>query len=245
MVLMADPGGERPVALITGATGGMGRAIAARFARAGSDLILAARSEAALAELQDELGGAATSAVVCDLAKPEDVERLAAAAFGAPRLDLVVHAAGAYASGTWENSPAGSLRALLAVNVEAPAALSRRLLPAIRQSRGQIVFVNSTQGLRGTAEVGAYAASKHAMKAVAETLRQELRGTGVRVLTVFPGSTATPMQQAIQRQKGRSWDPGAFIQPDDVAAMIMAAVTLPRTAEVVDMTILPAERPPN
>ncbi|MFC7333131.1 SDR family oxidoreductase [Rhodocista pekingensis] len=235
--------GERPLALVTGATGGIGRALVGRLAEAGMDLLLSARSGPALAALADTLPPGRARHHACDLAR--DVGLLADAALALPRLDLIVHAAGVHDSGPWEATDDGTLRTLLAVNVEAPTLLTRLLLPRLRAAQGMVVFLNSTRGLDVAEHVGPYAASKHALRALADTLRLEIQGSGIRVLSVYPGSTATPMQQAIQAAKGHAYDPDAFIRPDDIAAMVMAALALPRTAEVSDITIRPLGRPPD
>jgi len=181
-------------------------------------------------------------AVQADLALPQGVDRVAKQTLDCfHRLDLVVHAAGAFASGKWSESD--HLDALLALNLEAPARLTRLLLPRLRASRGQIVFVNSSQGLTAGEGVGAYAASKHALKALADSLRQEVNETGVRVLTIYPGSTATPMQARIRESKGLAYDPLVYLQPADIASMVVAATSLPRTAEVTDIIMRPMKKP--
>jgi NADP-dependent 3-hydroxy acid dehydrogenase YdfG len=117
--------------------------------------------------------------------------------------------------------------------------LTRLCLPALRASHGQVVFVNSTQGIAAGRGVGAYAASKHALRALADSLRQEVNADGVRVLSVYPGRTATPLQAAVFAAEGRAYAPEALMQPEDVAAMVLAAVTLPRTAEVTEIMMRP------
>jgi NADP-dependent 3-hydroxy acid dehydrogenase YdfG len=84
-----------------------------------------------------------------------------------------------------------------------------------------------------------YAASKHALRALADGLRDEVNKKGVRVITVFPGRTATPMQEAVHRYEGRPYDAERFLQPEDVAAAAVNALALPRTAEVTDLHIRP------
>ncbi|ACJ01326.1 SDR family oxidoreductase [Rhodospirillum centenum] len=234
---------ERSLALVTGATGGIGRALVRRLAESGMDLLLSARSDAALAALAATLPPGRTRHHACDLAR--DAGRLADAALALPRIDLIVHAAGVHDSGPWETTEDATLRSLLAVNVEAPTLLTRRLLPRLRATQGMVVFLNSTRGLDVAEHVGPYAASKHALRALADTLRLEVQGSGIRVLSVYPGSTDTPMQRAIQETKGHPYDPDTFIRPDDIAAMVMAALVLPRTAEVSDITIRPLGRPPD
>jgi NAD(P)-dependent dehydrogenase (short-subunit alcohol dehydrogenase family) len=127
----------------------------------------------------------------------------------------------------------------LAVNLVAPAELTRLLLPVLRVSRGQVVFVNSGAGLHAHAGWSAYAASKHGLKALADALRSEEAEHGVRVTSIFPGRTATPMQERVHRQEGSDYEPGRFISPDAVATTILTAIDLPRDAHLTDLTVRP------
>ncbi len=127
----------------------------------------------------------------------------------------------------------------LAVNLVAPAELTRLLLPVLRVSRGHVVFVNSGAGLRASPGWSAYAASKHGLRALADALRQEEAEHGVRVTSVYPGRTATPMQERVHRQEGQEYDAARFITPDAVATTILAALDLPRDAHLTDLTVRP------
>ena len=127
----------------------------------------------------------------------------------------------------------------LNANLIAPAELTRLLLPQLRAARGQVVFVNSGSGLAAHAEWGAYAASKHGLKALADSLRQEEHGNGVRVTSVYPGRTASPMQAKVHQQEGKEYDASRWIDPDSVATTILLALDLPRDAEINDLTVRP------
>ena len=116
--------------------------------------------------------------------------------------------------------------------------LTQALLPALRSVRAGGVL-NSTAGRRATAGSGQYAATKHGLAAVADSLRDEVNADGVRVLSVFLGRTATPMQAELSAKAGRAYDPERLLQPEDVAAAVLSAVTLPRTAELTDLVIRP------
>lgn len=129
------------------------------------------------------------------------------------------------------------------VNVRAPLLLTQLLLPLLRAARGQIVFINSSLGVRTKERAGAYAASKHALKALADTLRMEVNADGIRVLSVFPGNTATPMQAQICQALGQPYEPAHLLQPDDVAVAVRDALTLAPTAELTDLHIRPARKP--
>ncbi len=109
-----------------------------------------------------------------------------------------------------------------------------------RFRRGSVVFVNSGAGLRANPQWSAYAASKHGLRALADSLRAEEAAAGVRVSTVFPSRTATPMQERVHAQEGREYDAADWIRPETVADAIVRLVDLPRDATITDVTVRPA-----
>jgi short-subunit dehydrogenase len=125
------------------------------------------------------------------------------------------------------------------VNLLAPAELTRLCLPALRVAGGQVVFVNSGSGLRANPDWSAYAASKHGLRALADSLRAEEKGAGVRVTSVYPGRTATTMQEKVHAQEGKAYDPEDWIRPESVATAVLSAMDLPRDAEMTDVTVRP------
>jgi NAD(P)-dependent dehydrogenase (short-subunit alcohol dehydrogenase family) len=131
------------------------------------------------------------------------------------------------------------------LNLRVPYLLTQRLLPLLRRSRGQVVFVNSSAGLHASAGLSQYAATKHALKALADSLRCEVNHDGVRVLSVYPGRTASPMQEHLHRQQPevRPYRAADLLQPEDVAAVVVQALSLPRTAEVTDLHVRPFVKP--
>jgi NADP-dependent 3-hydroxy acid dehydrogenase YdfG len=231
------------VAVITGASGGIGEAIAIQLAREGARLMLSGRSAAKLdmiAERARDLSpGVETFAA--DLAEDGQVRALAEralAAFGG--VDVLIHSAGLFVGGSLATAPVEDLDRQYRTNVHAPYLLTQALLPSLLSRQGQVVFVNSGAGFN-PARAGwvGYAASKHALRAVADGLREEVNKQGVRVMTVFPGRTATVMQEEVHRYEGRPYDPERFLQPRDVAATVVNALSLPRTAEVTDLHVRP------
>jgi NADP-dependent 3-hydroxy acid dehydrogenase YdfG len=108
----------------------------------------------------------------------------------------------------------------------------------LRSSQGQIVFINSSAGLSGRAKASQYAATKFGLKAVADCLRPEVNAAGVRVLSVFPGSVSGPMQKAVREMLGEEY-PERLLQPEDIAAAVITALGLPRSAEITDINIRP------
>src|SRR5690242_6858519 len=102
--------------------------------------------------------------------------------------------------------------------------------------------MNSSAGLSARAGVGQYAATKHALRAIADTLREEVNTDGIRVLSVFPGRTASPMQATVHANEGRVYHPDHLIQPEDIAKVVIDALSLPRTAEIMDIRIRPLRK---
>ncbi|GEP46992.1 SDR family oxidoreductase [Microbacterium saccharophilum] len=224
--------------VLTGAGSGIGLAVARRLLDRGDRLIVVARDRRRASEVEAELPG--SRAVVADLSRPEQI---AAAVADLPgHVDSVIHAAGIVDLGEVADAPLLSWTDQLTVNLVAPAELTRVLLPSIRAARGQVLFINSGAGLTAHPGWGAYAASKHGLKALADALRGEEAPHGVRVTTVYPGRTATPMQARVHEQEGRDYDPGAFIDPESVADAVMTALTLPRDAVISDLTVRPGPR---
>jgi NAD(P)-dependent dehydrogenase (short-subunit alcohol dehydrogenase family) len=179
-----------------------------------------------------------------DLTRDEDIQELTAHLqrdFGA--IDLLIHSAGVYALGQVESARIEDFDWQYRTNVRAPYMLTQALLPLLRARQGQIAFINSTVGLSAGPNVGQYAATKHALRALADSLRDEVNPQGVRVLSVFLGRTATPMQAAIHEMEGRDYHPERLMQPEDVAAVVIHALSLPRSAEVTDIRIRPMRGP--
>ncbi|MDJ0341416.1 SDR family oxidoreductase [Streptomyces sp. H10-C2] len=223
--------------LITGAGSGIGAAVAQRLLDRGDEVLLLARDAGRAKELASRFTGART--LVGDLAEPARLSWAFAHQALPDRLDSLLHIAGVVELGGIGELTAKVWQQTLAVNLIAPAELTRLVLPQLRMSHGQVVFVNSGAGLAAHANWGVYAASKHGLKAVADALRQEEHGNGVRVTSVYPGRTATPMQEKVHHQEGAEYDASRWIDPESVATAILTALDLPRDAEINDLTIRP------
>lgn len=221
--------------VITGAGSGIGAVIAARLRDRGDALVLVARSEARAATMRHEFPNAMF--LVADLAAPEALSEALALTDLPEACDSLIHAAGVVDLGAVEQLTTEAWRSQLTVNVIAPAELTRLLLPRLRTARGHVVCVNSGAGLRTSPGWSAYAASKHALKAFADGLRAEEEPNGLRVTSVYPGRTATPMQRRVHEQEGQAYDPAQFIAAESVATAVLAALDLPRDAHLVDVMI--------
>ncbi|MGH2414716.1 MAG: SDR family oxidoreductase, partial [Brasilonema sp.] len=233
------------IAVVTGASSGIGKAIALALASHGVKLCLVGRKLETL-EAIAEIAQNTTPRVLCyrtDLTVDEDIYELKAHLeqdFG--KVDLLILSAGIYSMGTLQSSTVKTLDWLYQSNVRAPYLLTKALLPMLLTSRGQLVFMNSSSVKRTRADVGQFAATQHALKEIADSLREEVNADGVRVLSVFPGRTATPRQANIFEIEGREYHPEHLIQPEDVAAAVINALSLPQTAEVTDIHIRPFKK---
>ncbi|MHB9858875.1 SDR family oxidoreductase [Streptomyces sp. YIM S03343] len=231
---------DMAIHVITGAGSGIGAAVAQSLHARGDELVLHARDAGRAKELAAAFPGART--LVGDLAEPERLSWAFSHQELPERVDSLLHIAGVVDLGTVGELTPKSWRHQLNVNLIAPAELTRLLLPQLRVARGHVVFVNSGAGLNAHASWSAYAASKHGLKALADSLRQEEHGSGVRVTSVYPGRTASPMQVKVHQQEGKEYEAGRWIEPSSVATAILMALDLPRDAEVNDVTVRPGVR---
>lgn len=230
---------EGVTALVTGGSSGIGLATARRLAAAGAEMHLLGRDEAKLAHAVQEVGGGAVAYSV-DLNDDQQVTRFCDEFGARGPLGVLVHSAGVVALGPVASLDVATFDQHYRLNLRAPYLLTQRLLPQVLAAEGQIVFVNSGAGLNARGGWSQYAASKHGLKALADSLRDEVKGRGVRVVSIYPGRTASPMQQQVREMEGQRYDAAEFIQPDDVAQLLVSALTLPRSAEVTDLTVRPA-----
>jgi aminopeptidase-like protein/NADP-dependent 3-hydroxy acid dehydrogenase YdfG len=230
------------IAVVTGATGAIGSAIALGLAAMGCVLCLTGRKTPALEALAERAraGSPNVLAYATDLTQDGEIQKLSErlqSDFGG--VDLLVHAAGVHFAGPHETASVEDLDLQYQVNVRAPYLVTQRLLPMLRLRQGQIVFINSTAGLQARAAVGQYASTKHALRAIAESLRDEVNGDGVRILNLYLGRTASRLQAENFEREGKAYRPELLLQPEDVASMLIAAIGLPRTAEVTEIKIRP------
>jgi len=240
-------GWTESVALVTGAGSGIGRAIALALAERGAGVWLVGRRVEALEEVAAAARATSSGASVlpADLTRDEQLDGLRAALErGGARLDLLVHCAGVISLGTVEEANVSDLDAQYRANLRVPYLLTQALLPMLLAHHGEVVFINSSIAGRARAGAGQFAATQSALKAIADSLREEVNTSGVRVLSVFPGRTATPRQAQLHAREGRDYRPQELMQPDDVASMVISALELPRSAEVTEISMRPFLKPP-
>jgi NADP-dependent 3-hydroxy acid dehydrogenase YdfG len=233
---------ENQVAVVTGASSGIGKAIALALAQSRVEVCLVARRREALDAVAREAQGNGTRSHVCctDLTSDKDIQSLREQLERGPgRVDILILCGGAISHGPLEKAPLAEFDLMYRSNLRGHYALTQALLPLLRKQHGQIVFINSSAGLRSPASVGQFSATQHALRAVADSLRDEVNTDGIRVLSVFPGRTATPRMAALFEKEGRPYRADLLMQPEDVASMVVHALSLPRTAEVTDISMRP------
>ncbi len=203
-------------AIVTGASRGIGRAVALALAARGLDVALLARDLEALSRVADEASAFGVRALVlaCDVAREGDIAAAVAGAvevLGAP--EVVVNNAGVIRRGLVHEQPIDDLRHVLDVDLVAPMLVARAALPSmLARGRGRLVQVASVSATLGTAGAAAYCAAKWGLVGFTKSLAEELRGTGLAAMAVLPGSVDTAMLA------GSGFDPD--MAPDDVARTI-------------------------
>jgi NADP-dependent 3-hydroxy acid dehydrogenase YdfG len=232
------------VSVITGASSGIGRAIALALSRLGGHLCLFGRDGDQLAETAAAVRRCCQATeFLIDWTVQGDLNPVIRHMQALGRLDILVHCAGAIRLSPMEGARIEDLDHQYAINVRAPYTLTQRLLPFLKLAHGQVVFVNSSAGLTANRlATGQYAATKHALKAVADSLRQEVNPKGIRVLSLYLGRVATPMQETLYRQQGAVYEPDKLLQPEDVASFIVQVLLLPPTAEVTEISMRPMQK---
>lgn len=233
---------ENYVAIVTGASRGIGRAIALGLAAKRVRLFLVGRNSSALHEVAELARQSSPMVVehVIDLVTDGAITNIAEnVSRELGDLDVLIHCAGAYSMGDLEIASVDQFDWLYRTNVRMPYQLTQSLLPMLKRKKGQIVFLNSSQGLQARARVGQFAATQHALKAIADSLRDEVNLDGVRVVSVYPGRTATPRMEAIFTMEAKEYKPELLLQPEDIAEVVINALMMPLTAEVTNVTVRP------
>jgi NAD(P)-dependent dehydrogenase (short-subunit alcohol dehydrogenase family) len=223
--------------VVTGASQGIGRAIATAFAAEGATLALVARNESKLADVQaycEALGGRAI-VIGCDVTDEDKVEEMArrvSDAFGVP--DVIVNNAGSFTPGSVAETTVSSFTAQVQSNLMSAFLVTRAFLPAMLEAgSGHIFFLGSVASIRGYPRSVGYCAAKHGLLGLARALREEVRFDGIRVTTVLPGATFTGSWAGTDLPEER------FMPPEDVAYQVLAAYQMSPRSVVEEIVIRP------
>ena len=217
---------KKMTALVTGASRGIGLAIARELADVGYNLALVARSEDALKTVAAEIeaaGGVRVKTITADLAQEESYARIVnetVAAFGG--LDLLVNCAGAAQQGSFTEVSPTEWDSVFAVNAKAPFFICKEALPYLKQSKKPIIInIASVVGFKGYINQSVYASSKHALTGFTKVLAKEVQPFGIRVHLISPGGVATEMVKKMRPDI----KPEELLQPEEIAEIVRFLVT--------------------
>jgi NAD(P)-dependent dehydrogenase (short-subunit alcohol dehydrogenase family) len=232
------------VAIVTGGSRGIGRAIALALAGEGATLVLAARSQQTLDEAADLVRGAGGRAetVVTELAEESSIRTLVQVTReNLGRIDILINNAGITHSAKFSETRTEDLDRCWAINARAPFILCREALPLLLQAeRGFIVNIASVVGVKGYPLQSAYTASKHALRGMTMSLAEELRGTNIRVHVVCPGAVDTGMVGNVRPDINTA----DLIGPNEIAELVLYLVTRTGNAVVDELHIRRAAAAP-
>ena len=219
-------------ALVTGASGGIGSALAAELVSAGYEVTALVRDRHAA----EAVGVTGISTIVADLA---EVDHLSAAIADCGPFDALIHCAGVSMVASVAETQPATWQQMMSVNVVAAAELVRLTLPGLRRASGHVVFVHAAPGMRVVPRWSAFLAGKAALRELADTLRAEEATNGVRVTTVYPAGTATEGLRRTRAAFGRDYDPAVCVQPTTLAAAIVWVLAAAPDAYVSELSVLP------
>ncbi len=236
---------KNQIAVVTGASSGIGKSIAFELAKQEVILCLLGRDLKSL-EAVAEVAKQTARHVYCfrvDLTLDQEIIRVSKSISKLHnRVDILIHSAGVISTGTLEFASVEDFDLQYKTNVRGPYVLTQYLLPIVKSHQGQVVFINSSAVFGTHAGLSQYSATKHALKGVADSFRQEVNEDGVRVLSVYAGRTASPMQEFLFKAEGKVYHPEILMQPDDLAMMVIAALRLPKSAEITDIHLRPMQK---
>jgi NAD(P)-dependent dehydrogenase (short-subunit alcohol dehydrogenase family) len=224
------------VVLITGASRGIGLAMARTLGQEGARLILVARNRGPLEQAAAQVSGAVMSAVI-DVTKPEDVKRLfAAVKKRIGRLDVLINNAGVFTFKPFLKTTLEDWRRNLETNLTSIFLTTQAALPLLKRSRGDVVNILSISSRVAFPNCSAYTASKFGALGLTDVLRRELHAQGIRVTAILPGMTNTRMKKEFDFPL-QSQD---LLQPEDVAAATLSALVQLRRATVEEILVMPS-----
>jgi len=232
---------QNRIAVVTGASSGIGAASARALAAAGFTVVCAARRTDRISALAEEIGG---TAVTCDVTSDASVQALADAV--GPRVDVLVNnAGGAFGADPVESGDLTQWQQMFEVNVLGVVRVTQALLPALRATgAGLVVNLGSTAGRTAYAGGGGYTAAKHGLHAVSQTLRLELNGEPVRVTEILPGMVHTPEFSLVRfgdQERADAVYAGVDgpLVAEDVAEAVRWVATLPRHVNIDELVMRP------
>lgn len=230
------------IIVVTGATSGLGLSLTKCLLNEGANLITIGRNLSELKELE-KIHSKNINIIQCDLAVDDEIKDLIKnIKLQNSKIDVLIHSAGIFLQGSVYTHSIEELDKQYKLNTRVPYYLTQQLLPLFNKKYSQLVFINSTSGTTTKEGVSQYSASKYGLRAIADSLRIELNGKNVKVLSVFPGKMATPMQEKILEDENKNYDEEFLINPDDVSEIITDTLKMSMKTEITDIHIRPFKK---
>ncbi len=230
-------------AVITGATSGIGLALALNLIQVGVRGILIGRNFTELKKAISNLkiDSSKIKMLHADFTDVDQLESLGKKLTSETKIDILIHAAGVISLGSLENESIENLDNQYKVNVATPFYITQKLLPHLKNTKGNIIFLNSIASLLSyeNKDTILYATSKHAKKALATAMGKALAKEGIKVTNIFLGSTATPMQERIQKNRGNIYEPKKYMPSKEVAEIMISILKIPSNMTISDITLTP------
>ncbi len=226
-------------AIITGATKGIGKAIALKFASENINLVVCARSQEGLdalaAEIKEMNPRVSVQTKTCDVSIPQEVKDFGTFCLSSfDKIDILINNAGYFLPGDIHKEEEGLLEKMLNTNLMSAYHLSRCIVPQLqKQKEGLIINISSVAGLQAYSQGGSYSISKFALTGFSKNLRGELKDDGIKVSTVYPGATYS------DSWKGSGVEEGRIMEANDIAESIFALTKLSKQAVVEDIILRP------
>jgi NADP-dependent 3-hydroxy acid dehydrogenase YdfG len=231
---------RQPLYVVTGATSDIGQAIVRKLAGGGHSILALGRDPDILSALEQQCPGRISGRRL-DMIDDAAVIALADALVAAgAHIAGIIHCAAVYFSGPFASADVAEMDMMYRVTVHAAYLVTQHLLPGLERGRGHVVFISSTAALAAKANLSGYAVSRMGLKALADSMRDELHQRGIRVTSIYLGRTATRLIARIFRAENRPYRPEQLLQPADVADTVLFVLSLPATAEVVDIRLVAA-----
>lgn len=226
------------VGVVSGGTSGIGLEVVKKMLTQGMRIYVLGRNfELLKVQLKDHDNSANCEFVPIDMNRPDQIREGLAELNKEAGIDVLIHCSGVISLSTLEKGEVSDLDEQYRINLRAPYLITQILLPKIRKNTGQILFLNSTAGLRSWEEIGQYSSTKFGLRALADSLREELKTDRIKVSSLYLGSVDTPMQKKVQKIRGNEYQSQNYMDPAEIAKIVFQLICLPDDIEVKDITV--------